>query len=262
MQGFETFGLEILPLTVWKTLGESLGMFAVLFSPVRGGLAHAVTVILLAVTFVLAVRAERRRIPVTLLFLACYLGIVVFWPGAPSRFLWGIWPLFLVLLASGARAGLAVARAAPPRRRLLAAAAAAWLIVGHAAYEARGIRGRWWSSIARANTGRVVAAVQWTLTHTDSSDVVAADDDGAVFLYTGRHTVPVRSFTAAQYLTGLPSRAAEGLLPILATYPVRVVVVGTAGSYQAAASLALPPRPRLSVPQEFRGGAAFTVLPR
>jgi hypothetical protein len=262
MQGYRTLGPRILSLTVAKTFDESLGMFAVLFSPVRGRIAHAATLTLMAATVVAAVRADRRRLPVTLLFLACYLIIVLFWPGAPSRFLWGIWPLFLILLAEGARAELMPARIAPAARRFVAVAAVAWLAVGYAAYEARGIRGQWWSSIARAGTGRIASAVQWTLTNTAPTDIVAADDDGAVFLYSGRRTVPARSFTAVQYLTGQPSSAAEGLVPILAAYPVRAVVVGTGGSYQAAASLALPPRPRLSMPQEYPGGAAFTVLSR
>jgi hypothetical protein len=104
--------------------------------------------------------------------------------------------------------------------------------------------------------------VQWTLAHTAASDLVAADDDGAVFLYTGRRTVPVRSFTTGQYLTGVPSSPAEGIVPILDAYPVRAIVVGTAGSYDAAASLGVPPRPRLALAQEYAGGAAFTVLPR
>jgi hypothetical protein len=91
---------------------------------------------------------------------------------------------------------------------------------------------------------------------------VAADDDGAIFLYTGRRTVPVRSFTTGQYLTGVPSSPTEGLIPILDAYPVRAVVVGTAGSYEAAASLAAPPRPRLVPAPEYANGAAFTVLPR
>jgi hypothetical protein len=196
------------------------------------------------------------------LFLAGYLAIVLLWPGAPSRFLWGIWPLFLLLLAAGARSALRPPLASTPLRRAVAAAAVAWLAVGYAAYEMRGFRGRWWSSIARSSTPRIEGAVRWTLGHTAPGDLVAADDDGALYLYTGRPSVPVRSFTTSQYLTGRPSTPSEGLSPILDVYPVRAVVVGTAGSYEAAASLTIPPRRRLSSGEEYPGGAAFTVLPR
>ena len=74
--------------------------------------------------------------------------------------------------------------------------------------------------------------------------------------------MPARSFTTAQYLTGRPSSPSDGLSSILDAYPVRAVVVGTAGSYEAATSLAVPPRPRLSSGEEYPGGAAFTVLSR
>jgi hypothetical protein len=262
MEGYHSMGARILTLTLEKTVDESLGMFAVLFSPMRGTLAHAATLLLLAAIMALGARAEWRRAPVTLLFLAGYLVIVLFWPGAPSRFLWGIWPLFLLLLAAGARAALRPPIASTPVRWVAAAAAVAWLVVGYAAYEARGFRGRWWSSIARGSTPRIEGAVQWTLGHTVAADLVAADDDGTIFLYTGRRSVPARSFTTAQYLTGRPSSPSEGLSSILDAYPVRAVVVGTAGSYEAAASLTVPPRPRLSSGEEYPGGAAFTVLPR
>jgi hypothetical protein len=262
MQGYRSMGPRILSLTLERTIDESLGMFAVLFSPMRSRVAHGATLVLLAMTMTLGARAGWRRVPVTLLFLAGYLVIVLLWPGAPLRFLWGIWPLFLILLACGARAELQPRRTLIDARRAIAAAGMAWLLVGYAAYELRGFRGRWWSSIARGSTARVVGAVEWTLAHTAPGDVVAADDDGAVFLYTGRHTVPARSFTAVEYLTGVSSSASEGIVPILAAYPVRAVVVGTAGSYEAAASLAVPPTPRLSAAMEYPGGAAFTVLSR
>jgi hypothetical protein len=262
MQGFRAMGPRILSLTLDKTLDESAGMFAVLFSPLRGRAAHALTLLLLAAMAALGVRASWRRIPMTLLFLAGYLTIVLLWPGAPSRFLWGVWPLFLIVLASGVRVAVEPSPAWAGTRRWLAAAAVAWLALGYGAYEVRGFRGRWWSSIARASTPRIAGAVQWTLAHTSPDDIVAADDDGAIFLYTGRRTVPVRSFTTAQYLTGRPSTPSEGLAPILNAYPARAVVVGTAGSYAAAMSLAVPPRARLSSGQEYPGGAAFTVLPK
>ncbi|MFL5607596.1 MAG: hypothetical protein ACJ8AD_14195 [Gemmatimonadaceae bacterium] len=261
MQGYHSMGPRILTLTIAKTVDESLGMFAVLFSPMRGRLAHAVTLLLLAVAAALGARVVWRRMPVTLLFLTGYLAIVVLWPGAPSRFLWGIWPFFLILLAAGARAALQPL-ASTQLRRAAAAAGMLWLVMGYAAYEVRGFRGRWWSSIARGSTPRIEAAVQWTLEHTTPNDVIAADDDGAVFLYTGRPSVPARSFTTAEYLTGRPSNSSEDLSLVLDAYPVRAVVVGTAGAYEAAASLTVLPKPRLSPGEQYPGGAAFTVLPR
>lgn len=262
MHGYRSMGPSILTLTLRRTVDETLGIFAILFSPMRGQLAHAITLPLLGTVSIVGAHVYRRRMPVTLLFATGYLGVVLFWPGAPARFVWGVWPLFLILLAAGARALLYRGSMTRPRWRLASAAVLAWLVAGYGSYELRAFRGRWWSSIARSSTPRIAGAVIWTWRHTAPTDLVAADDDGAVYLYTGRHTVPVRSFTTAQYLTAQPSTADEGIVPILRAYDVRHVVVGTAGSYDAAVSLVAPPRHFLAPPQEFPGGAAFTVLPR
>ena len=73
-------------------------MYAVLFSPIRGQPWHSVTLAALGALVIAAVFAVRPRMPVTLFFLAGYLTIVVIWPFAPSRFLWAIWPMFLLLV--------------------------------------------------------------------------------------------------------------------------------------------------------------------
>jgi hypothetical protein len=148
--------------------------------------------------------------------------------------------------------------------RVLAAACVLWIAVGYASYEMRAIRGHWWASIPRENTARIVPVLRWTLANTAPADLVATDDDGAVYLYTGRRTVPVRSFTVEQYLTTIPPRddAEQGLVPILAAYPVRVVIVGSSATFAAAQWLAAQPAPLVSPRDAFPGGAAFTVSPR
>ena len=270
MRGLREMGPSMIPATLRHTVAESGGMFAALFSPLRSAPAHWLTLAALAALAITGAIALRRRLPVTLLFLAGYLTIIALWPFAPSRFVWGVWPLLLLVLLAGARASLVALRAngiASGRRRLLPVAgvfAMAWVTWGYAAYEARAVRGQWWASIPRANTRRIVPAVQWTLANTAPSDVVAAEDDGAVYLYTGRTTVPVRTFTAQQYLTALSPRdeAEQGLIPVVAAYPVRVVVVGSSIALAQAQWLSARPSPLLSPRAEFPGGAAFTVLPR
>jgi hypothetical protein len=93
---------------------------------------------------------------------------------------------------------------------------------------------------------------------------VATDDEGAVYLYTGRQAVPVFSFTAAHYLRdrSVAEEAREGLLPILSAYPVTTVVAGTQTTLDVARRLTLLPAPRLQLQDEFPGGVAFTVLPQ
>jgi hypothetical protein len=131
-------------------------------------------------------------------------------------------------------------------------------------YEVRAIQGRWWWSISRVASARIDGAVRWTQQRTDSTDVISADDEGALFLYTGRKSVPVASFTTAHYLTvrSASLEAREGLEPLMARYPVHAVIVGSTKSFEAAQFLASQPVPKLTPAEEFPGGAAFTVLHR
>lgn len=269
VRGFREAGPAMLAATLAKTVPETTGMFAVLFSPLRGAVAHAVTLLALGVLTVAGVLAVRRRAPVTLLFVAGYLGIVAIWPFPPTRFVWGIWPLLLLLPVAGAAAAAGVvARGRTWGLARVACAALlagfAWTVVGYGLYELRAMRGAWWSSISRSSTARIVPEVQWIVDNTPPDALLATEDEGAVYLYTGRRSVPVFSFTTAQYLRdhGAAENAREGLAPILAAYPVQFVVVGSRKTYDAAALLAAPPHPVLAPAAQFPGGAAFTALPR
>jgi hypothetical protein len=264
MRGFRVMGPGMVPATLAKTIPETLEMLAVLFSPLRAGMARTATLLALAALAITGAWSMRRRLPVTLLFLAGYIVIVLVWPFNPSRFVWGIWPLLLLVVVAGAHAAAAFpSRLALPARAALLAAFA-WVAVGYGAYELRGARGAWWSSIARANTGRIAPAVQWTVANTRPDDVLAAEDEGAIYLYTGRRAVPVFSFTTAQYLRDhtAEENASEGLRPILAAYPVSTVVVGSRKTVDAADFLVNSPTPRLALRADFAGGVAYTVLPR
>jgi hypothetical protein len=259
----------MLPATLRRTVGDTLGMFAALFSPVRGTVAHVVSLCALAVVVASGLAAGCRRMPVTILFLAGYLAIVALWPFPPSRFVWGVWPLVLLILLAGARRLLQPRRLNPPAgarswRAVAGAFAVAWLACGYGAYEYRAVRGQWWSSISRANARRIMPAVRWTLTNTGPHDLVATEDDGALYLYTGRPTIPVRTFTVEQYLAvASPEQEARAsLIPLLAAFPVNAVIVGSTVTLLQAEWLASQPAPRIALRDSFPGGAVFTVLHR
>ncbi len=267
LRGLREMGPNMIPATLARTVPESLAMFAVLFSPLRGGAARVATLVALVALSGVGAWQLRRRLPVTLLFLAGYVAIVLLWPFNPARFLWGIWPLLLLLVAAGVQAALRMPWRPAWTTRLARAAllaASVWVAVGYGAYEWRGISGEWWSSLARANERRIVPALQWTLANTAPGDVVAAEDEGAVYLYTGRLAVPVSSFTTAQYLRPVRAEeiAARGLLPILDAYAVRTVIVGTRPAADAAGVLVRTSTPRLAFRADFPGGVAYTVLPK
>ena len=140
------------------------------------------------------------RARVMILFVAFYLAIVIVWPFSPLRFVWGIWPVLMIPPA----AGIATAwrarsvRQSPSMRGALVVAALA-IGVGIAVFNARGYANAWWSSNARFHARRVIPQLAWVARSTQPDDVVAADAEAAVYLYTGRSAVPITSFTATEY---------------------------------------------------------------
>ncbi len=257
-RGYHDMGPSMIAETLARTVPETTSMLTALFSPARGAVPHTITRLALAVLAVVGAVTMVRRAPVTLLFLVAYTAIVLVWPFQPSRFVWGVWPLILFVLAAAG-----TSRVRRPVRLALAALLA-WVGVGYAGYELRAVRGQWWASISRAGDARIAAALAWTNANTSPSDVVAADDEGAVFLYTGRKAVPVASFTTAHYLRvrSAEVEAREGLEPLLAAYPVRAVLVASKATFDAAEYLSTRAVPLLAPREQYDGGAAFTVLPR
>ena len=260
IRGFREMGPAMIARTLARTTREAAGMFAALFSPMRGAAPRAVTFLALASLAIAGVAGAWRRIPVTLLFLAGYLAIVAVWPYQPARFIWGVWPLILLVLIIGVHSGTQ-ARWHPSLRAVLLVSSV-WVSVGYGAYELRAIRGRWWSSIPRSAAPHISFAVEWANTRTATADVIATEDEGPVYLYTGRHTVPVRPLTTRQYLEDASPRddAATGLVPILAAYPVSTVIVYSSAAFLMAKHLSLLSRPRLVPAATSTDGAAFAVL--
>lgn len=263
LRGYRTLGPRMIPETVSRTSSELAEMFAALLTPLRAFGAHGVTWTALGVLLGAGAWTAARRAPITLLFSAGYLAITLVWPFAPSRFIWGVWPLLLALLGMGAWTALLRSSGAHARRAAVMLSCG-WLLAGYAAYEWRAARGAWWGSVARAATPRIEPAIRWTLAHTSMHDVVASEDEGALFLYTGRQAVPLFSFTSEHYLRARTTaqEVREGLEPMLAAYPVRVVIVGSDQAFEAASLLVNRASPRLARLDEFPGGIAYTVLPR
>ena len=261
---YDTFGASIFLRTLSKTIPETYATFAVLFSPVHTRMAIAFSAVLLVGVTGMAVRAHWRRLSVTLMFLLGYFVILELWPGPPTRMIWGLWPLFLVLIAAGMRETIRAAAHRPRAMRYAAVAVAAWLVMGYAMYDYNGIRGQWWATLQRGAGSRIRGLVAWTRAYTRPDDIVATDVEAAVFLYSGRHTVPVRTFTADQYLAEPPSavEVERGLVPLLSAYPIRAVITASEGSAATARLLTTPPRRLLAPGKEFPWGATFDVLPR
>ncbi|MBA3671277.1 MAG: hypothetical protein H0W68_04560 [Gemmatimonadaceae bacterium] len=264
LRGYSAMGPSMIPATLARTSAATVSMLASLTSPFRDPLSRVITVAALAVVTMSGTAVLLRRAPVTVLFLAGYLAIVLLWPFTPARFVWGVWPLLLFVAAAAAWTTARAERTAHALVRSVVVIAVAWLAIGYAAYEVRGVRGRWWRSIAAAESPRISAGIEWAAANALPGEVLASESEGATYLYTGHATLPIVSFTTERYLRVRPVQreAADGLGPVLDAYPVRTVLVGTPRTLDIARVLTTGPRPRLAPRAAFRDGAAFTVLPR
>jgi hypothetical protein len=249
-----------------RSLYRSLGI--VLFPagplPLRP-LLVTITIVLVAVAMI----RSRRRARVALLFLVGYAALVLPWPYAPERFLWAVWPLAGLLLASGAiecwRLGETPHAAAGVRvSAALACAVGILSIGGNAMYSIQGVQRHWWDRPAVRNAQLLAPIAEWVNANTEPGDVVACDGEPFVHLYTGRLVVPVHILSPDEYLAGTPlEQAAADLRALFITSHPRYAVL-SAGSAELAAVPLLDgangtPRlePLATLPG---GGAAFRVI--
>lgn len=142
-----------------------------------------------------------RRARIAVLFVAFYFAIVICWPFSPLRFVWAIWPLLMLFPVAGIVSAWEsrVVRQWPGDRRWLAAAGVT-LAVGVLSFNLRGYMNAWWSANARFHARRVLPQLAWVARATRPGDLVAADAEAAVYLYTGRQAIPITTFTAAEYV--------------------------------------------------------------
>jgi hypothetical protein len=203
----------------------------------------------------------RKRAPVTALFAAAYVGVVFVWPFVPWRFIWGLWPVFLLLGTFGAAQAIELVRdSSRPGLRFVPAIAAAVLVIGILRAESLGYRSRAWSTRVQQQVGYIAPLVQWVARNTQPSDVLVADDEPLVYLFTGRQAMPAVPFTADEYIHARSRpEEAEALGDLLRRYPVKYVVTVVPSTRDAARSIADSDAPHLRELGELPNGAAFEV---
>jgi energy-coupling factor transporter transmembrane protein EcfT len=189
----------------------------------NGAFARLLAAALLLALACLGAWALSRRSAVTAWFLAIYFAIVVVWPYAPWRFLWAVWPLVLLCGAVGAH-GL---WKADGRRwaRALAALAAAVPAFGIARTEWHAYETRAWSRPALEAGAQIAPLVAWVGRYTRPEDVVLAEGEQVISLFTGRRAAPTAPFSAQEYVApqGVGASTTE-LREMLALVPARYVL--------------------------------------
>jgi hypothetical protein len=271
LRGVRADGLSLLWHTAVRTSSELAAMFATLTAHTALPWTRPASVLALALLGALGAHALWRRAPVSALFLAFYVLIVILWPFTPARFVWGVWPLVLALPVLGTRElwKWSSQELRGNRARIVLAvrgaglACAALLAVGYGAYTLRGYRGHWWSSIPRSGAKTLLPLVNWAATRTRPGDVLAVEEESVVYLYAGRSAVPVHTFTAQQYLRPrTPLENAAAIQVVLARYPIRAVVLSSPSMRAAARELTIRPEPLLAVTDTFPGGLVLTPISR
>lgn len=157
-----------------------------------------------------------RRARVTFLFLLAYIATVAVWPFPPARFLLGIWVLLMLLLVAGVQAALDWR---PPNAdrwahelwigaRVAVAVASLVVVVGAVNYNLRGYSRHYWRSTEEQSNHWIAPKLAWTRANTDTAAIIGSDhDEGSIYLYTGRRSVPVTTFTASEFLEPRAPRA-------------------------------------------------------
>ena len=248
---------------------NAITMYAVVarsFSLLQNGVLDGLAVASVMVLFIAGLLEFRTRAQVTLAFILLYLVSLLIWPFSPLRFLWGVWPLLVTAMVCGA---VVLWRSASSRQRRLTearvavAAVATVVVVGALVFNVQGYRNAWWATVSRTFAPRIQAQLAWVNEKTGRDDVIVADDEAAVYLYTGRRAVPASEFTVSQYFH--PRTAAEQarhLARILDAFQPTYVVAWTRSGLDAAEVLATAPQALLVQTDTIPSGRVYRYVKR
>jgi hypothetical protein len=106
-------------------------------------------------------------------------------------------------------------------------------------YNFRGYRDQWWAAVQRDSGVRLGRVVTWVQQNTAPDDVLSVEDDPAVYLYTGRRTVPATGSSASEHVRPAPPGSViADVREILERYQPRFYIVSWQNALRAADSLA------------------------
>lgn len=253
---------------VWGTFAnnvrEVIALFADRFSLSDHALPRQVTGVVVAAALLVGGFGLRRRAPVTVLFAALYIVVLLVWPFNPWRFLYAAWPVVVILLG-GAVHLLYEHR---PRNMVVANLGLVMLtilVLGAIRQDSRAYQSRAWYHPAQRAASAIGPVVRWVAENTAPQDVVAVDAEQIVYLFTGRRAVPPAPFTAAEYVTPPSTTAAmKSLQHLITHFPVAYVATVNppvlVSAHRLIADTATQPRrPRLVQVQSLGHGAVFRV---
>lgn len=197
--------------------------------------AHFVTLLLALSAMAAGAWSLKHRAPVTIVFVALYVGIVLLFPYTPWRYVWIVWPLAAMLVMEGVRSLWG-----PPRwRRLAVAVCAVWLALATLRTELHEFATRAWRTPARMAGAQIAPVVAWVKAHTLAHEVVLTEGEQVIALYAERQAAPPVTVTALEYVE--PPRISDNVARLgamLAAVPARYVILLESPAIQAAGRLA------------------------
>jgi hypothetical protein len=264
--GLRTGGFRLLTGTISRNLSEATGLLADRFAPWRPGFGRIAGVVVAALFFLTGSVRFFRRAPVTLWFVVAYLALTLVWPYAPWRFIWGIWPLIIVIIACGVHACITWSPVAPIPRlvRVIPAAALAALVMGAIRAERAAYVSHAWSTPVREATARIAPEMRWLTDNARPHETVVADAEPLVYLFTRHRAVPPVPFTANEYVAARTLTADTAALSALVRYSAARYVLSVVPSTIAAARALMSASPNrgfvLREADSLSDGAVFEVV--
>jgi hypothetical protein len=193
VEGYREGGVALFAAVVSKNAADAWHSVGVTLSPSTAAPVRAVAAFLgvSVLAWGALVGARRGVTQVAALALAGYLALVLIWPYQVERFIWGVWPLILMVAYDGAR-DLWTRAAAPRALGLAVILLAAFVVIGHTRYSVRGFARGWESSAPRGMGQRVLPIIQYVQADPRLAGVVISSEGSPlVALYTGRQVIPV-----------------------------------------------------------------------
>jgi hypothetical protein len=217
---------------------------------------HYLTIGLVLVALLAGGWSLARRAPVTIAFLVVYLAIVLVWPYAPWRFVWGVWPIIVLLVLEGVRQLWLVSG----KWRLAVAIGAALPALAFVRTELHAYATRSWRVPARQSTAQIAPVLDWVRAHTSPNDVILTEGEQIVALYADRLAAPNISFTALEYLKpDTPGEQTARVRAMIAAVPARYLITLSPGVQRAARAIASSPSAPLRAYDTTGAVAVFEV---
>lgn len=210
--GYREGGASLVFAVLQKNLSGAWTFLGIFFSPLVSVLRPiaAVAVIIGTVVGIGAGLAARRH-RVLALSVAGYLVVVFFWPYQIERFLWGAWPLLVMVCGYGIWSLVELLRAQQrPRLAWATLGLGLFLAVGHATYSARGLARGWAGSASRGMSERMRPALDLMLSDPRlRGKLIASDIAPMLALYSGEQVISLDILRVTDHLAEktIPERA-------------------------------------------------------